>query len=245
MHPFTAPADLESQAILHQAELEPAPEAEVGTVLGPPATTRGAAGLVVSIGRPESWPLAELYRAAGRRLPAAVAVLAQEARFCLARLAFSVHPSRELRVELVRFSVNLHGPGDERGPVAFDLHPQSVTSQRDVNLKVALTPSLKFSQFETDLASAEVGVAYSRLEPVVIGAGVGEAQVEWTFKRTAAHPVVGSRFTYLLVRCPPALTSVRATFELEADVTKAGQLLRPLRTRAADAAHRTAVLCAG
>jgi hypothetical protein len=247
MQLLSVPSDLDPATTFHQEDLELAPEADVGDVLGPGdrpvVPPSGAQGLMISIGRPEWWSLAELYRMRGKDLPAEIALQINQADFCLLRLACSFQPNPDISVEWARFVAYLHSPNDEMGPIAFDIHPKEIFDRSERNMKVAVTPRLKFSPLEADLGSAEVGLQYERLEPVIIGAGVGQADPSWTFERSGHRQVIGSRFMHMIVKHSRDMGGVRVSFEIIAEISKPGQFLWSVRTRERDKARRTTVIC--
>jgi hypothetical protein len=247
MQLLSVPSDLDPATTFHQEDLELAPEADVGDVLGPGdrpvVPPSGAQGLMISIGRPEWWSLAELYRMRGKDLPAEIALQINQADFCLLRLACSFQPYPDISVEWARFVAYLHSPNDEMGPIAFDIHPKEIFDRSERNMKVAVTPRLKFSPLQADLGSAEVGLQYERLEPVIIGAGVGQADPSWTFERSGHRQVIGSRFMHMIVKHSRDMGGVRVSFEIIAEISKPGQFLWSVRTRERDKARRTTVIC--
>jgi hypothetical protein len=199
--------------------------------------------MAVSIGAPQSWPLHDLFRARGERLPPEIALLAEASDFWLVRLACSFRPRRQVRVDWARFGVTLHGAGQAADPVAFDLYPKDISVERRGNVKVGLTPKLKLSDLEVELGEAVLDFQYDRLEPLITGSGVLQANPAWEFEPARGHPLTGSRFMHLVVKCPRGGEGVRASFHVEADLVEEGVFRWRWWSRQDAEAHRTTVIC--
>jgi hypothetical protein len=173
---------------------------------------------VVSIGQSETWTLQDFYSPS--RLPRPIRTKLGQADFYLVRLSCSfrpVHP--ESRVEWSRFRAALL-PHTSTGaqPIAFDLYPQQVVQEVKRQVKVTLSPSLKFQELETSLGSAEFGFEYTELIPLVSAAIGASFDPSWDYRAGPGQELQGTKWMHLLVKAPKGMTSGRALLELEADV---------------------------
>jgi hypothetical protein len=195
---------------------------------------------VVSIGQPEVWPLAQVYPP--EKMPSILQAKLEEADFYLVRLACSFRPKRdEAQVEWARFLVRLL-PGDAgHQPIAFDLHPLLVTQEVRRNVKVTLSPTLKFKEIEADVGGVEFGFEYPELQPIISAAGAGEAGPSWDYQEAKGMRVQGSKWMHLLVKAPKEMPSGQAILDLAADVLVRGSRLPVLvlRNRKEAEAHLT------
>ena len=221
------------EKVLWEAPLEPATEAVVERVAREWAVQgiRGGkdeilGGLpIVSIGWPETWALPEVYPP--EKMPPALRAKLEEADFYLVRLACSFRPvRREKQVQWARFIVYLHPDAAGRQPIAFDLHPLMVTQEVRRNVKVTLSPSLKFHEIEGSVGGIEFGFEYSELQPIISASGAGEARPSWDYEEAKGTRVQGSKWMHLLLKAPKGMKPVRATLDLTADVAMHGSLLQ-------------------
>jgi hypothetical protein len=196
----------------------------------PPIATRGGREQAyplphdlprVSIGRPEIWRLEEVYESTD--LPLAIRTKLAEAEFRFVRLSCSFRPPRDdVRIEWARFTVQLLTDGDGRQPIAFDLHPMEVTREARRNVKVTLSPTIKFREVEVGLGSVEFGFEYPELQPVITGSGAGESVPSWDYEAQPGLRLQGSKWMHLLVRAPKDMRAANARLELVADVSHRG-----------------------
>src|SRR5712691_7697815 len=122
---------------------------------------------VVSIGQSETWTLQDFYPP--RKLPRPIRTKLSQADFYLVRLSCSFRPvHEESRVEWARFRAALL-PHASTGaqPIAFDLYPQQVMQEVKRQVKVTLSPMLKFQELEASLGSAEFGFEYAEQVPLI------------------------------------------------------------------------------
>jgi hypothetical protein len=172
---------------------------------------------IISIGRPEVGTLAQVYPPA--KMPPILQAKLEEADFYLVRLACSFRPKRdEAQVEWARFLVYLL-PGDAgHQPIAFDLHPLLVTQEVRRNVKVTLSPALKFKEIEADVGGVEFGFEYQELQPIISASGAGEDKPSWDYVAHKGIFVQGSKWMHLLVKAPKGMPSGQVVLDLAADV---------------------------
>ncbi len=177
---------------------------------------------VVSIGQAETWTLQDFYSPG--KLPRPIQTKLNQADFYLVRLSCSFRPvHQESRVEWARFRAALL-PHSSTGaqPIAFDLYPQQVVQEVKHQIKVTLSPLLKFHVLETGLGSAEFGFEYTELIPLVSAAVGAGFDPSWDYRAGPGQAVQGTKWMYLLVKAPKGMTSGRALLDLEADVLVGG-----------------------
>lgn len=180
---------------------------------------------VVSIGQPETWPLASLYEL--DRMPPLLRTKANEADFYLIRLACSFRPvRREARIEWARFVIALHSDREGRQPLAEDLYPNEINHEVQHRTKVTLSPSLKFQLVEASLGSAEFGFEYPELQPVITAAGHSSAEASWDYSEVPGAAMHGGKWMHLLVKAPKGMPSAEANIYLVADVAAARGVVR-------------------
>ena len=126
---------------------------------------------------------------------------------------------------------------------AFDLHPREVQDEVTTDIKVAISPSLKFTEIvEASLGTLDLAIQYKKLEPVIVGTGVLEPSPGWDFSRTKRQDVRGAKFLHLIIKRPKAVDAVRTTFELQAQVRIRQGILRSAIEQEARK-HLAAVMC--
>jgi len=177
---------------------------------------------VVSIGQAETWTLQEFYSPS--KLPRPIRTKLSQADFYVVRLSCSFRPvHQESRVEWARFRAALL-PHSSTGaqPIVFDLYPEQMVQEVKRQIKVTLSPSLKFRELETSPGSVEFGFEYTELIPLVSGAIGASFDPSWDYRAGPGQEVQGTKWMHLLVKAPNGMTSGRALLELEADVLVRG-----------------------
>jgi hypothetical protein len=177
---------------------------------------------VVSIGQPETWPLQDLY--SPRTLPRPIRTKLSQADFYLARFSCSFLPvHEESRVEWARFGVTLL-PHSATGaqPIAFDFYPEKVLQEEKRQIKVTLSPLLKFQALEASLGSADFGFEYAEQIPLISAALNNSFTPSWDYTAGPKREVLGTKWMYLLIKAPKGLVSGQALLDLEADVLLRG-----------------------
>jgi hypothetical protein len=192
---------------------------------------------VVSIAQPEVWPLTELYR--DTPMPSLLHAKRERSDFYLVRLACSFRTRRDhIRVDWARFVARLLPDNEGRQPLAWDVHPLDVSDKVKRNVKVSLSPTLKFQEMEAGVGGFDTGFEYAELQPHISATGVGEAEPMWDYQRTQGIQIEGSKWMYLLIQAPKGTSYGVAKLDLSADVEVRGSLLQALiwrkRTESAD-----------
>ncbi len=199
----------------------------------------------VSIGRPESWPLAEVF--AMKSLPTLIRASMENADFHLVRLACSFTPQRDSRIEWARFVARLLPDEAGRQPVTEDLHPSEVIQAVQHQTKLTIAPSLKFEVVEASVGSVELGIQYTELQPRISGSGQLTSSAIWNYFEVPGVKIQGGKWMHLLVKVPKGMLSAVADIRVAADVATSGAVVRALiggRT-ASKEGHLTAPLWGG
>src|SRR6267154_2472336 len=100
--------------------------------------------------------------------------------------------------------------------------PQQVIQEVRRQIKVTLSPSLKFQEVEASPGSAEFGFEYMEQVPLISAAIGSSFDPSWDYRAGPGHEVQGTKWMYLLVKAPKGMTSGRALLDLEADVLVRG-----------------------
>lgn len=221
---LTTPDTIEQ--ILVERRLEPASDEALdqsarawqsrGVKLAPHEALRSMP--VVTIGQPETWLLQDLYPP--RKLPHPIQAKLRQADFYLVRFSCSFRPlHEESHVEWARFCVNLLAhPATGAHPSAFDFYPQQVIQEVKHQIKVTLSPLLKFQEWEASLGSAEFGFEDPMQVPIISATLGTSFDPSWDYRSGSKPGVLGTKWMYLLVKAPKGLTGGQALLELEADV---------------------------
>jgi hypothetical protein len=224
---------------LWEGELEPddsAPDIAHRDSKLPSKATNAVRDLpIVSIGSPEVWNLVDLYHP--DTLPATMRAKLAEARFYLVRLSCSFRPAHDrTRIEWARFSVSLKPDATGQVANAFDLHPLLVSQDVKRNLKVSISPTLKFREVEAGIGGIDFGFEYTEIQPTISASGAGESEPAWDFSTAAGSQVQGSKWMHLLLKVSTAMTVCDASLQLTADVVRTGVRIpvfsRPKQTSA-------------
>jgi len=190
---------------------------------------------IVSIGRPEVWNLVDLYPS--NKLPVTVRTKLAEAKFYLVRLSCSFRPARDrTRIDWARLTVSLQPDATGQVANAFDLHPLLVSQEVKRNLKVSLSPTLKFQEVEAGIGELGFGFEYTEIQPTISASGAGESEPAWDFSAAAGAHVQGSKWMHLLLKMSTEMTACDANLHLTADVVRSGVRIpvfsRPTQTSA-------------
>ena len=111
----------------------------------------------------------------------------------------------------------------------------------------AFSPNPNQPPFYANLPYRYVGdsliIKYDALEPVVVGLGVQRSDPGWEFTPHDEHPLMGSKFLYLIVQKPRQVDAVRLSLRVAAEV-ETRQGLFSARTRHQDRERLSTVICA-
>jgi hypothetical protein len=189
---------------------------------------------IVSIGAPETWPIQDVYPVAD--MPGLMRSSLVTWAYYFVRFYCSFRPEPGVDIEWARFAIHLQPDEHGHQPVAADQHPMRVEHDTQRNVKVSLSPSLKFQAVEAKLGSVDFGFEYSEIQPLVSAAGIGEARPSWDYLAAPGIRVHGSKWMHALVKAPRAMHKARASLALEADIIKGNSIRLPVFVR-----HQTQV----
>jgi hypothetical protein len=173
---------------------------------------------IITIGWPDVWPLPERYPLE-RMLPPMHAQL-QTADFYVIHLACSFRPlPGRARVGWARFHVFLLPDSQGRQPLAYDISPVDISQEVKRQVKVTLAPTLKFHMVDAKVASLEGTWEYPELQPIIVGAGIGEATPTWDYRvATGVAGIQGAKRMDLLVKAPKGMPAATAQLALTGQV---------------------------
>jgi hypothetical protein len=234
----------QSQA-LYQADMEPQEKVDTGEVLGTPKSLLdppSLVGLELTIGKPQSWSLIELFQIDGTPLPARIAHDAESCDFCLVQMAFSLQVPSNVMLESIRFTAFIHGDGSPTAPIAYDIFPDDLYSEVEQEINVGISPELKFGGIEASLVNASYGIRAKRLEPVIMTTGLLSSRPAWQFENLAKRKTTMlTKEMFMIVKsCPNR--DVRVTFEVVAHI-KVGNKLWPFKSKEVDVETLSTTLC--
>jgi hypothetical protein len=196
---------------------------------------------VVKINKPEPWTLQDF--CAPAQLPRPMRAKLREADFYIVRFICSFSPiPKQSRIEWARFRITLL-PSTGAQPYAFDLYPEQVVQKIKRQIKVTVSPSLRFRELEASVGSADFGFEYDELIPDISG-NMGDNSIDpsWDFRPVPGQEVEGPKRLYLLVKAPKGMTNAQARLNVVADVKVRGTRLRGILWRQEQADQRTVSL---
>jgi hypothetical protein len=182
----------------------------------------------VSIGEPQCWDVADVYRTEQVALPPALASQLDRNAFVVLRLACTLRPGDGARVDHARLTVVLRGADETAAeqPIAFDLHPMELYDESRRDVKVKLSPSLKFAGAEVSVGEVAVELAYDVIVPRITAGGSLESVFDWDMRRTDTYPLQGIRWFHAVLKVPHAARPVTADVEVSVDVATQRGLFR-------------------
>jgi len=190
-----------------------------GALEAPPVAMapKGAAPVVVTIGRPEVWAAAEALQNEVHR--PWTPPLGLEGAW-LVRFACTLRaPGPPGRITEARQNVYLtprHAAAPAGSAYAFSLFPERLTvedSQPEFHFN--LGPELTFAS-GAGFKVGELGVKiqYRRVFPAIQSYGAGEPAPYWVFKPRALHPLEGTQFVYAVVAARVGAGGARGALEV-------------------------------
>jgi len=181
--------------------------------------TAGTVRPVVTLGRPEIWPVAA---ALEPQLGKPWVPPLSNAAFWLLRLACTLHPVGRFQ-EIVEAQQTLSlTPLQPGAPVtstyAFSLFPERLTAEEQREMNLTLGPKLKFGDITVEGGQAGTRISYRQVFPVIQGYGAGEPEVYWLFKPHRVYPLAGCQFVYAVVAAQTGAGGIRGAVELTVSV---------------------------
>ena len=187
--------------------------------LTPPPTTKAVHPTerpVVTIGRPEIWPVAAALEHKGGR-PWSPPL--GDAGYWLVRLACTLrNPPGLPRLTEARQTLYLRpkkAQADPDSTYAFSLFPDRLGAEDKAEFSAGLGPELKFASgagFSVGQLGAKID--YRKVFPVIQSYAAGEPTPYWIFRPHRSHPLDGSQFVYAVVVAQAGAGGIRASVEL-------------------------------
>ena len=138
--------------------------------------------------------------------------------YLLVRLAFSLIPPKNHKIEEAQLSALLECTAGSPQPVVFDVFPRNAVEESKTDVKVSFEPSLKLSEVEASVGSLEANIQIPKVEPVVTTAGIGGVNPTWFYGSHRRHPLVGTRMVYAIVGYPSAAEQMTIKLGLTASI---------------------------
>jgi hypothetical protein len=197
---------------------------------------------ILTIALPDTWKVTEFYRP--DTMPYPMRSSLGKADFYVVRFGCSFRSKpKQVEVDWARFIVRLLPDAEGRQPVAFDLHPLMVTQDIKHNIKLALSPTLKFQQVEAEAGGAQFGWEYTELQAVISAAGGNEPEASWDYSvAKGVTTVQGTKWMHMLVKAPKGMPKAEVGLDLAADLKVRGGDLPVLLPRPGAAEAVTASL---
>jgi hypothetical protein len=108
------------------------------------------------------------------------------------------------------------------------MHPAEVTQEVRRNVKITLSPKVKFSEIEASAGELAFDHTYAELQPVVTAAGLQSDLPTWDYEPAAGRALRGNKVMHLLIKAPKGMESGSATLALAADVSVRRRIRLPL-----------------
>jgi hypothetical protein len=175
---------------------------------------------VVTIGRPEIWPVARaLENEVGRKWTPPLG----DAGYWLVRLACTLRnppgPPRITEATQTLYLRPKNSGVDKESTYAFSLFPDRLGAEDKAELSASLGPELKFAS-GAGFSVGELGatIEYRKVFPVIQSYGAGEPAPYWIFQTHRTYPLDGSQFVYAVVVARAGAGGIRASVELVVSV---------------------------
>ncbi|GAB1469446.1 hypothetical protein MASR2M66_03220 [Chloroflexota bacterium] len=212
-----------------------------GRLLGDEVFESG--GPAVTFGIPQSWKLVPLLRENNLSLSPDMLLQAKDADFYLAELAVSFRPQKNSTITWSQFTAYLRpGKTGVGVPIAYDLFPKALTHEKRSEIKLEVSPEIKFSEIEFKVGELSTLIKYENLIPIVTGYGLLEPAPTWEFQNHANYPLQGCRACYLIIKKPKGSGAVRVILDVSAEIVISGRLFNAKRKKN-HSSHCTHVIC--
>ena len=162
---------------------------------------------VVTIGVPQL--VGELRVMAGPKPDAMTRALLEQGDFFLVKFACSLRGDRP--IDIAHFRVALD---DEL--IAYDLFPLRIDAKASKDVKVSLSPNLKFGPVDVGTGSIDVGYSYDESRPTITAEGLQECDAGWTFRSAPGYTPAGSQVMHMVIKAPRGSRSAGANLSLDA-----------------------------
>lgn len=151
----------------------------------------GRYAVSLSVGRPLTFNLEEVYSSTNVSLPPEVRLHLRDYQFHLVRFALNIHPSQFAMATWVEFKIDLYYRPSMQSqivqtdrallPIAYDMYPRNVEDKVEVESKKSISPTFKFADsVEVSGATAEFVLKYQRTKAKIAAFGLAESNPGWT-----------------------------------------------------------------
>lgn len=160
----------------------------------------------IQVGKPQVFPLLELYELEGTKPPADIQMLSKTYRFFLVELACSLSALEKDEFVNMKFKVDLEWQGADKAtleleePIAYDMYPIEVFDEIEMKYSIGVNPSLKFKTVDVGAASFLKEIAFRRLVPIITGTGLLCPSITWNFERSKSRKLAGTKKMYLIIK---------------------------------------------
>lgn len=204
-----------------------------------------ATGPKVTLGMPQEWDLLALSSQQNKVLPSEMILMSQEADFYLVKLAITFHPQKDTLINWAQLTVYLRPEKAGFGvPIAFDLYPKAIIDESKTDVKLGISPEVKFSEISFKLGEVSTLFEHRNFAPIMTGFGLLESRPVWEFQHHKSHPLKGSRESYMIIKKPHDSGAVRITLDATVEGTMANQIFNA-RRKQSHSTHCSHIFCQG
>lgn len=179
---------------------------------------------IMGFGKPEWWDLKALCETKDIKLPVQMESLLERYNFWLIQSKVSFMPAPNSYLLWLRIACKVESLSEyTENPIFYDAYPKEIHEKRQEKRKRVLGLNLKFSELLDAGGEYVDEIEFSRLEPVINVAGLGESEVFWDFREGASTNFRGLSALYSIVELPPESEGMKISYFARAQVkTKRG-----------------------
>lgn len=180
----------------------------------------------VQVGVPQVFPLLKIYEIEDVKIPADIQIMSDKYDFFLVELSCSFVPEKKSEFINLKFKVDLDlidgkgSSGDREKPIAYDMYPVEVFEEIQVTKTVGLNPILKFQEIEVGGGNFLKEIKFTRLIPIIAGAGMLCPSVAWSFDKTENRKLEGCRVMYLVIKAPKSDKTIAGRIKLFGQINR-------------------------
>lgn len=180
----------------------------------------------VMVGRPQIFSLMEIYEIEKIKSPADIQIMSKEYDFYLVELACSFVPQKKSEIINLKFKVDLDllyvkssSKHPER-PIAYDMYPVEIFEEIQEKKSIGINPTLKFQEVKAGVGSFLREITFTRLIPIITGAGVLCPSVVWSFDKTENRKLEGVRRMYMVIKTPKSDMTIVGTIRIFGQINR-------------------------
>lgn len=181
-------------------------------------------GNIMGFGKPEWWNIRELYEAKDVNIPVKIESLLERYDFWLIQSKISFMPAPDSHLSWLRIASKIESISENiDNPIFYDAYPREIYKEKSEKRKRGVGLDLKFSELLDAKGEFAEEIEFSRLEPVISVAGLGESEVFWDFREGASTNFRGLHALYSIIELPPESEGMRISYFSRAKIkTKHG-----------------------